>query len=446
MTAKDVKFSEHVDTSSFIDTLPEEVDKDVKPVVTILDQQESQSFKPMLWPILDDGKPRRTNALGYPVGGWYQDQKAKYLSKKEEEEKKALEKEEQEQALALKAQLEKEQEEEQLQEKIEKLKAQAQEEGFSAGHTEGFTQGYDKGLTKGHAEGYDKGYEDGLNQGYEDGVLKGKEDGFFKGQEEGLKNAESIVTTQVNRFRHIADLLANPMRQVDRDITDELCYLVSRLCAVLLGHEIKTDAQFIKNTIQKAIEVLPNAKKGATIYLNEHDYDLVTTLVGNEYIKEQNWDLQVDSKLNIGDVIVSNEVSSIDWRINDRIDALINNFLIESQTAVDSALREHLEDFPSYEESEKIALAPKPNLHTSFDDLAQSLLEEEQQAQEQAIKQNQEAAKAPESTETQDVQAAIKLKPNDHTKKLQEVLSQEQAQTSEQAQEQVQIQEAEVVK
>lgn len=370
--AEDLDFDVHEGSTNIFQSLPDE-EKDSVQKVTVLSEAEANNFKPMLWPMMDDGKEKRTNAIGYPVGGWYQDQKAKIEQIKAQKEQEA---EQKEQAALEAARLQEEQqqkEEELTVAKLEQIQKDAYAEGLKNGQHDGYQQGLDQGLKEGHEQGFNQGQDEGMKKGYDEGFARGQEEGFFKGQEQGLKNADDMVSAQINRFRVLADNLANPMRQVDGDVTDELVYLVSRLCSVLLKHEIKTDPCFIKETIVKAIAVLPNGEKGADIYLNEDDLNLVTTLVGSEYIKAQHWNLIADNNLALGDVLVKNELSSVNWKLNDRIDELLNNFLIESQSAIDSASREYLEGYPDYDELKKESLAPKPEITAPVSDIAPNI-------------------------------------------------------------------------
>lgn len=365
------------------DTNKREVPEAVR--IQVLSEEEQKGFKPMIWPMMDNGKEKMKNAVGYPTGGWYKEQQD-LIYKRRQEKAAAEEAARAEQERHVREALEKEKEEEELTvAKVEDVIKQAHEEGYNKGFEKGHKEGYAKGDKKGQKEGYEAGYAKGNEKGYNDGLLKGHEEGFAQGQQEGLDNAEELVTTQVNRFRRIADMLANPMRQVDRDVTDELVYLVSRLAKVVIKHDVQYDPKFLAESIEHAISVLPNYQKGATIHLNQDDLSLVTSLVGADYIAQQHWDLQPDNSLANGDLIVTNDISSVEWKLDDRIDQLLDTFLKESAPAVDSALREHMDGFPEHDETPKPLLAPKPKLQS---EAAKAV---EQQEQEEADKANDPA-------------------------------------------------------
>ena len=350
-----------VSGEDIVNNNPERVDiRFDKPLAEVLRAEDVGSYEVKKWPMLEEQDLSPTNAIGYPTGAWFKKKIEELRRQKEEEEKAAREAE---LAAAAQAEEERKKQEEQLTvENLEKIQREAYEEGHQEGLQQGNAEGFAQGLEKGHQEGFDKGVNEGLQKGYDDGYIKGREEGFRKGHEEGLQGGESIVLEQVERFRHLADKLANPLREVDRDVTDEIVYLISRLAKVVIGHEIKGDLGYLKNSLDKAIAVLPNADKGAKLYLNPDDKVLIETSLGKEYLQEQKWDLNEDPDLDIGDVKVINEASTVNWRLNDRIDSLLEDFLGNASVAVDKALREDIEGAPGYDEIPPKPLAPPPDL------------------------------------------------------------------------------------
>ncbi|MGN1281018.1 MAG: FliH/SctL family protein [Succinivibrio sp.] len=255
-------------------------------------------------------------------------------------------------------------------EELDRIRADAYEEGKAQGLDDGYKAGFEEGLAKGHEEGFNSGVEDGRAKGYEQGLIQGNEDGFLKGQSEGLESGRTIVLEQAERFRYLSDCLANPLREVDRDVTDEIAYIISRLVKVITKREISSNQDYLKSAIDKAISVLPNADKGATVYLNPEDYAVIIANIGADYARAQNWDLKEDAALNPGDIRVANEYSEIDWKIDDRIDSLLSDFLSKTYPAVDKALRESIDGCPEYDEIPK-----KPAVASSLSELAQEVPE-----------------------------------------------------------------------
>ena len=335
----------------------------------LLDKEDADVFSPMHWPMLDDGKKPSTNALGYKTGTWYQDK----IREKQEAERERLEAIEREKQEAEEARLAQERQHELTVAELEKISEDARLEGFDIGHKEGEAQGYNAGFAKGQEDGYQEGLLKGQEDGVKQGLLQGREEGYAKGLEEGLQSGSEMVHEQIERFRFLADSLSNPLRQVDRDVTDEIIYIISRLASVIIKREIKYDSAFLTNTIEKALTLLPNYKDGAHILLSQDDFANIDNLIPKEYRANNNWKLEPSDELDSGDIVVSNDISKIEWRVDDRVDSLLNDFLVNASDVVNSAMRESIDNCPDYDELPKKPLIEKPNLENLKDKITQNI-------------------------------------------------------------------------
>lgn len=347
--------------------------------VSIVNGDEAQGFTPMQWPLFDDGKPVTTNAIGYEVGGYFKRHQEALKAAKAEADRKAEEERQAAEAAAKQAESEAaaENEKEQVNavslEELEAIRNAAHNEGYAEGLNRGHEEGYQKGIEEGKSDGFNQGQQDGIAQGYQDGFRQGRDEGFTKGQEAGLASGTEIVTTQADRFRHLADMLAHPLRELDEKVTDELVYLVSRLVKVVIQREIKGDADFLKNGIERCISLLPEAKEGAEIMVSENDYALLIASIGKDYMQEQNWQVTPSSTVQDGDIVVNTKLSSAQWRINERIDALISDFLTGAADAVASARKESIEGCPEFDEEPKQKLIPPRDLLGMSERIAQNM-------------------------------------------------------------------------
>ena len=333
-----------------------------KKIATVTSASKVSNYKVKVWPTLSDDFVTGTNALGMNVEMVERKRAFMRLEKKRNDYLEEV-------ALILDAHkiLEEEESADRAArgitsitlEEVEKIRNDAYEEGKSQGHDEGYQIGFDEGKTEGIKQGHEEGLAIGKEEGYASGLEQGKADGFEKGHDEGLESGQKVVLEQVERFRFLADSLANPLREVDKEVTDEIAYIISRLAKVIIKKEIDTNAEFLKKSIEQAISILPSATKGVSIYLNPEDYAVINAAIGNDYIKEQGWDLKESDKLSPGDIRVVNDNSEINWRINDRIDSLLEEFLAKVYPSVDSALRESIDGCPEYNELPKKTLAPR---------------------------------------------------------------------------------------
>ncbi len=355
-----------------------------KNIATVTSAAKVTDYKVKQWPTLDSDSLTGTNALGISID-MVERRRAIINHQKELERRQAEQVEISKAHEILDEELEAEQSVAQPQvtvEELEQIRKDAFEEGKTQGYEEGKKQGYDDGYNEGNTKGHQEGLEQGRQEGYQEGLAQGNEDGFLQGHNEGVESGQKVVLEQVERFRYLADALANPLRQVDKDVTDEIAYIISRLVKVITKKEIAKNADFLVKSIEKAISILPNAKKGATIYLNPDDLSVVQAALGSEYMQQQHYQLVEDPALEVGDVKVSNEESLIDWRIDDRIDALLNDFLTSVYPCVQKALKEPIEGCPDYD-----APLKKKKTVTSMEDLQASLQAklQAQQSQEQEV-------------------------------------------------------------
>lgn len=350
-----------LDESDIFKSFTERTDeRRLVPRADVLDGSDiaPEAVQPMQWPMLDDGKKLTTNAYGYPTGGWY----ALQMEKKRQAEEAAAEARRRAAEEAAAAEAAKEQEKQLTVKELEDLRTQAQAEGFAEGKAQGHQEGYDAGFKQGHDEGFAQGQAAGQQQGFASGVMQGQQQGFQQGQQQGIQEGAAAVTAQAERFRHLADMLANPLRELDKAVTDEIIYIISRLCKVILKRELKGDPEFLRSTVEKAVTLLPHAKEGLTLHLNADDLGAVEAAFGREYIEKAHWQLQADPNLAPGDVEAENAASTVSWRVDERIDALLSAFLTSSAPAVAQAARETIEGAPDYTAAPVKPLAPPPKL------------------------------------------------------------------------------------
>lgn len=376
-----------------------------KNIATVTSAAKVTDYKVKQWPTLDSDSLTGTNALGISID-MVERRRAIINHQKELERRQAEQVEISKAHEILDEELEAEQSVAQPQvtvEELEQIRKDAFEEGKTQGYEEGKKQGYDDGYNEGNTKGHQEGLEQGRQEGYQEGLAQGNEDGFLQGHNEGVESGQKVVLEQVERFRYLADALANPLRQVDKDVTDEIAYIISRLVKVITKKEIAKNADFLVKSIEKAISILPNAKKGATIYLNPDDLSVVQAALGSEYMQQQHYQLVEDPALEVGDVKVSNEESLIDWRIDDCIDALLNDFLTSVYPCVQKALKEPIEGCPDYD-----APLKKKKSVTSMEDLQASLQAklQAQQSQEQEVQEvaSQEEAVALDPNQDQNIE------------------------------------------
>lgn len=322
------------------------------PIAHVIPSENVGSYEVKQWPMLGSYDDDTTNALGYP-SDFFEQRRALEREKRLLEQKKA----EEEQIKKEQAELEKANEETQPDKDQPKLTAaeldEIRSQAFSEGHEEGFAKGHEEGLKQGLEEGTkqgsEKGFAEGSEKGLEAGYAKGRAEGFEKGRAEGLASGEAVVLEQSERFRHLADALANPLREVDRDVTELMVKLIAKLASVVVKREINGDSEFIKTTVQSAISELADTKNGIEITLNPDDVALLEASVGREYMLKEHWTLKGSDEIHPGDAIVSSGSSFVNCKLDERLDALCAQFADNAADAVESAAREEIPGSPAWD-------------------------------------------------------------------------------------------------
>ncbi|HAH70505.1 MAG TPA: hypothetical protein DCL74_01815 [Succinivibrionaceae bacterium] len=293
-------------------------------ISTLVDASKVAEWTVKEWPMLDEGDEESTNALGYPSDFFSRQRKQRQEQQQAELEAQSVKKQE----IVDEPPAKEEDEQAVTAAMLDELRQAAENEGRESGYKAGHDEGYAKGREEGHDEGFKSGFDEGHAKGLEQGLNEGKEKGYSEGRTQGLKEGEDLINEQISRFRSLADALADPLREVDEEVASELVKLAGQLFAVLAGRELKSDPEFLKNTILKAVSLLPeNEHAAVSISMNPDDLALCEATLGREYMQRQHWNLKADESLGSGDVIVGDGNSEIQWKMQDRVKALIEDLM-----------------------------------------------------------------------------------------------------------------------
>jgi|SRR5574344_9540 flagellar assembly protein FliH len=187
---------------------------------------------------------------------------------------------------------------------------------------------YDDGFNEGKKEGYDAGFA----LGHEEGVVAGRDDGFNKGREEGIANGTDIVTKEAARLSKFTNHLVKPIADFDKEISSEMIYLASRLTRAFIKQELSSSYEYLEKSVSEICRLLPIANAEVTLSLNPKDVQLLKNIVVDPNIK-----IISDPNLKQGDLRAESAMSSIDVRLEERIDNFLTEFLsLNIDRALDS--------------------------------------------------------------------------------------------------------------
>lgn len=264
---------------------------------SLIEDKES-AYKPLDIEFVEDSvnvpDPNETNALGMKAN-WYEEGRKNLDFAKEEHSPKE---EQQVPSITL--------------EELEAIRKSAYDDGF--------------------AEGKEQGFASGHKEGYEQGVASGTKDGFVAGQAEGLKNGQEIVAQEAARFCRYANDLVTPLSKLDTEIASELIYLAGRLARAFIKHDVSINSSYLEHAIAGVCKLLPVATNRVAFRLNPKDCKLVSDTLGAQDIK-----IMPDPSLNPGDIAADAEMSSIDIRLEERIDKFLAEFMNLNHDKVDLA-------------------------------------------------------------------------------------------------------------
>ncbi|MZI92063.1 flagellar assembly protein FliH [Vibrio sp. CAIM 722] len=181
---------------------------------------------------------------------------------------------------------------------------------------------YQEGLEQGKEEGF----QTGLEQGKEAGFQSGHEEGLVAGKEEGIAAGQEHIQEQVERFVQLANQFAQPLELMNAQVEKQLVDMVLTLTKEVVHVEVKTNPQIILDTIKQSVESLPIAGHAITLKLHPDDVAIVKQAYGNQELDFRNWTLVAEPALDIGDVQIEASDSSVNYRLEERIRTVLNQF------------------------------------------------------------------------------------------------------------------------
>jgi flagellar assembly protein FliH len=146
-------------------------------------------------------------------------------------------------------------------------------------------------------------------QAYEEGLALGRHEAF----DASRAQLESVLTA-----------LADPLRELDAVLTDELVALVTVCARQLIRRELKSEPGEIVAVVREAMTALTTTSRQVSVHLHPDDAALVREVLGEG---EQNWKLIDDPTQTRGGCRVTSDVSQIDASVEARLAAVVARML-----------------------------------------------------------------------------------------------------------------------
>ena len=105
---------------------------------------------------------------------------------------------------------------------------------------------------------------------------EGYAQGYAEGLEAGQKESEIRANAKVAQLQSLVDALNRPFDQEELKVSEYLLSLVSTVCSSILRRELSTDAERIRETLDRALELLSGERGQVTLLLHPDDVAAVT--------------------------------------------------------------------------------------------------------------------------------------------------------------------------
>jgi len=148
------------------------------------------------------------------------------------------------------------------------------------------------------------------------------EEGLALGKREGLEQGRALAREQAARLERICAQLEAPLRELDKTVIDELTRLAIVIARHIIRREIKADPGQVVAAIEQAVGELPAASRGVRLHLNPEDGVLVRELLA-ERIGAAGWEIVDDPLLTRGGCKVTTESSHIDASVERRLSQVV---------------------------------------------------------------------------------------------------------------------------
>ena len=158
--------------------------------------------------------------------------------------------------------------------------------------------------------------ESARQEGYQAGLAKGEEDA----KREGSQKAEQLAALWFS--------MEKPMADCDAEVSEYLLSLVLAMVKSVLRRELTTDASLIKDTLDRALELLAEGRAPLEVRLNPADKSVVEAQLDEKRLTAElisdNTVLRGGCSLSRGQALVD---ASIEQQLSTLIEQLVTNDL-----------------------------------------------------------------------------------------------------------------------
>ncbi|MCA1772862.1 MAG: flagellar assembly protein FliH [Halomonas sp.] len=174
-------------------------------------------------------------------------------------------------------------------------------------------------------EEYDKLREQAEADGYQAGLARGHEEGLAKGIEEGRQQAEQELAQQTKDtlapLGSLARQFSEALTQIDDAIAHDLVALATATGKQLAAEALNETPERILTLVRELLHTEPPLVGQQRLWLNPDDHAIVEEYLGTE-LEAANWKLQPDDQLARGGCRVTSAQGELDATFESRWQAV----------------------------------------------------------------------------------------------------------------------------
>ncbi|MFT6913995.1 MAG: flagellar assembly protein FliH [Motiliproteus sp.] len=186
---------------------------------------------------------------------------------------------------------------------MDKLRAQAQQQGRTQGLAEGRREGHQKGAETGKAVGYKAGYQRG----------------------------EAEINELKARLQSMLEAMQSPLEQQIEGLEQALLRLVVDTAEAVTKQELATRPELLRQALKESLDALPQQAQQLCFFVHADDEALLRELSQQERAP---WEIVVDPLLTRGGIRVRGECSFLDFTVEKRFTQVVEQLLVGAKDAV----------------------------------------------------------------------------------------------------------------
>jgi len=168
------------------------------------------------------------------------------------------------------------------------------------------------------------------NRAYQEAYEKGHAAGLAAARVESQKSIDQLKAQAV-RFEQVIESLAEPLKDVDAQVEQQLLSLSMLIARQLVRRELMIDPAQVIAIIRETVALLPAAARDVRVHLHPEDAAVVRERLAAP-AADRAWSIVEDPVMTRGGCRVSTETANIDARLETRINTAISTLLGDQRT------------------------------------------------------------------------------------------------------------------